>query len=813
MTLANRGAVVIRDGVGFELRFRGALASLTGDDRRALFDRATSSNEKLRERVTEIIARVRREGDDALFAMAEQFDGARLDALEVSRARLRVALDGLEPGLRRAMERSAENIARVHRAFLPRSTETEPEPGIIVGRRPDPMGRVGVYAPGGRAAYPSSVLMGAVPARVAGVGEVILCSPPENETGEPSPVVLAAAALSGVDRVFAVGGAGAVAAMAYGTRSIPRVDRLVGPGNAYVAEAKLQVAGAVAIDAPAGPSELLVIADRSADPAVIAREMVGQAEHDPLACAVALVIGEDTAALVEAALVRAIDHQPRQAIIAESLAMRGGVLSAESIDEIIEFANTYAAEHTLIAAEDPDVILGRLRNQGTVFVGEMTSNAFGDYMTGANHVLPTGGLARSYSGLSVLDFFRWTTYQRVSADAAARLATDVGIFADAEALPAHAAAARAWAAAGIDGSIPTPQSAIARSSYRQISLYNPDRTPSPVDLSDNTNLWGMPPAAKRVVESAVPQVVTRYPSLYALELKKALASYLGVTPEMVVTGCGSDDVLDSAMRAFAEPGDRIAFPDPTFPAIPIFALMNALVPTPVPLTPEYDVDAGEILAAAARITYLCSPNNPTGTVLSRHSVERIVDSASGIVIIDEAYAEFAEQNSLDLLSRSNRVLITRTMSKAFGLAGLRVGYAVGSPDLVAEVEKSRGPYKVNALAERAALAALTEDIDWVRTHVTAATENRARLASTLRDMGLEPLDSQANFVFVPVSDALRIATQMRALGVAVRPFADLPPVSSALRASSGTALRISVGPWNVLQTALDALRTALQGDD
>jgi histidinol dehydrogenase len=818
MTVAGGGQRAAGGDVAVRLRFSGPLTSLTANDRRALFDRAASSDEGIHLRTAEIIARVRREGDDALFAMAEQFDGVRFESLEVPRTRVQRALDDIEPGVRHAMERAAQNIARVHRAFLPRAAETEPEPGIIVGRRPDPLVRVGVYAPGGRAAYPSSVLMGAVPARVAGVGEVILCSPPNSVDGAPTPVVLAAAALAEVDRVFAVGGAGAIAAMAYGTATVPRVDRVIGPGNAYVAEAKLQVTAVVAIDAPAGPSELLVIADDTADVAVIAREMLAQAEHDPLACAVTVVIGAETAASVEAELSRAVEGQARGMIIAESLAGRGGVLWTESMDEAIEFANAYAAEHLLVATADTDTVLGRLRNQGTVFVGETASNAFGDYMTGANHVLPTGGLARSYSGLSVLDFFRWTTYQRVTPDAAARLAEDVGTFADAEGLPGHAAAARGWTARATSydlrpASQKRPEGArsqfAARSSYKAISLYNPDRTPSPLDLSDNTNVWGVPPTAKRALESAASQVVARYPSLYALDLKKALASYLGVRPDMVVTGCGSDDVLDSALRAFAEPGERIAYPDPTFPAIPIFALMNALEPVAVPLTADYDADTDRLLATGARIIYLCSPNNPTGNVLSRTAIERIVDEAPGVVILDEAYAEFAERDATDLLARSERLLISRTMSKAFGLAGLRVGYAVGSPALVAEVEKSRGPYKVSALAELAALTALTEDMEWVRAHVGAAIESRQRLVTALRKIGLAPLDSQSNFVFVPLAGAPLVAKHMRELGVAVRPFDRLPAVSPALRTSGGDALRISVGPWAALQTTLEALETAL----
>jgi histidinol dehydrogenase len=427
------------------LRFGGALRDLGPAERRALRERTTSADDGVRERTAAIVRRVRDEGDRALRALALELDRVALDALEVERGLWDQALAALPAELRAALERAQRNIACAHEAFRPQAGEVETEPGVVVGRRPDPLGRVGVYAPGGRAAYPSSLLMGAVPARVAGVGEVIVCSPP-GPTGAPATVVLAAAALAGVDRVFALGGAGAIAAMAYGTASVPRVDRIVGPGNAYVAEAKLQVAGVVAIDSPAGPSELLVIADHTADPAVVARELLAQAEHDPRAAAVAVCVGDEVAEQVEAAVMRALPAQERVEIVAQALVGQGGVLVAQTYNEAVAFANDYAPEHLLLAVDEAEVdtVLSLVRNVGTVFVGETSSVAFGDYMTGANHVLPTGGLARSYSGLSTLDFVRWTTYQRVTPEAAARLAADVGRFADSERLPAHAAAARYW---------------------------------------------------------------------------------------------------------------------------------------------------------------------------------------------------------------------------------------------------------------------------------------------------------------------------------------------------------------------------------
>lgn len=430
------------------IRVRGPKPARGTDAYRALFDRSTSSDPAIRVRTFEIVERVRRDGDGALRALAKEFDGVSLDTLEVPRDAWRRALETLDPALRRALERSAANIKSVHEAFLPVARETTTADGVVIGRRPDPLDRVGVYAPGGRATYPSSLLMGAIPARVAGVREVIVCSPPGPD-GIPSPVLLAAAELASVDRVFTIGGAGAIAAMAFGTDSVPRVDRVVGPGNAYVAEAKLQVAGSVAIDAPAGPSELLVIADETADAAVVAFEMIAQAEHDPLAAVVLVTPSDALADRVVLALDRLVPGVPRESIVRDAFAARGGIVTVASFDEAVAFGSLYAAEHVLIIGRDAERAATVLRNSGTIFIGPSSSVAFGDYMTGANHVLPTGGLARSYSGLSTLDFFRWTTWQRVSGRAAATLASDVGIFADAEGLPSHAASARQWLREGV----------------------------------------------------------------------------------------------------------------------------------------------------------------------------------------------------------------------------------------------------------------------------------------------------------------------------------------------------------------------------
>lgn len=348
----------------------------------------------------------------------------------------------------------------------------------------------------------------------------------------------------------------------------------------------------------------------------------------------------------------------------------------------------------------------------------------------------------------------------------------------------------------------TDRLAIARAAYDDVPLYDPKRTPVKLDLTDNTNLWGVPPNAERAIREFAASTVTRYPTLYGAELKQALARHAGVTPDMVVTGCGSDDILDSAMRAFGNEGDLVAATDPTFAMVPIFAKMNAMRSTLVTELPDHEVDADALLATGAKVIYVCSPNNPTGALVARRTLEKLIDSAPGVLLVDEAYVEFAGVSNVDLLARSSRVLLVRTMSKAFGLAGLRVGYALGHPSLVAEVEKSRGPYKVNALAEHVAVTALRQDVQWVEEHIQLAIENRDRLTIELLKLGLDPMPSSANFVCVPVPNCVAVGMAMREKGVGVRPFPNLPRV--------GDCLRISVGPWPMVEQCVKVLAGALK---
>ncbi|MEO5510213.1 MAG: histidinol dehydrogenase [Longimicrobiales bacterium] len=783
----------------------GCIESLTPSLRAALFERAGSNAVDVEVAVRGIIEDVRNRGDTALRAMAESFDGVVLEQLEVPRKVCEDALASIDPAVRAALQYAANSIATFHRAQMPADFEIEVQPGVRLGRRAEPLDSVGVYAPGGRAAYPSSVLMGVIPARVAGVLDVIVCSPPGAD-GFPSPVVLAACVIAGAHRVFAVGGAGAVAALALGTESIPAVARVIGPGNAYVMEAKRQLTGVIAIDSPAGPSEVLIIADTSADPELIAAELIAQAEHDPDAAAVAVII--DAPALriaVLAQIERLLPLQPRQDIIRMSLSTRGALLDAQTLDAALAFAEEYAPEHLSLMIEAPRAALPRVRRAGTIFLGASSSVAFGDYVTGANHVLPTNRLARSYSGLSTLDFLRFATYQEVSAFAAADLAAPARVLANAEGLPAHAYAAELRGGAGDMGdAMPASSSRTPRlrTAYRDIRPYEPGRSPCAVDLSDNTNLHGIPPAAANVLAAPAPALVTRYPTVYGRDLTAALAERHGVPAASIVNGCGSDDILDAIMRAFCDPSDAVAFATPTFGVVDLFARMNSARSITVPHLPGHALDVQRLVAASAAVTYVCRPNNPTGIVYERGAIDLLAASLHGVLVIDEAYADYAGEDVIDLAMSSERVIVVRTLSKAFGLAGLRIGYAVASPRLALEVEKARGPYKVGGLAEAAAIAALRHDRSWVDAHVGEVLLNRDRLFTALAAMGFPPIPSAANFLLVPVPvelGAVEVVARLRRQGIAVRAFPDLPGI--------GDAIRVTIGPWPLMERFMTALAT------
>ncbi len=392
--------------------------------------------------VAGILADVKRRGDAALLEYTAKFDRvnvARAADLEVPRAELVRARDGLDATLRANLEAAADRVRRYHERQRAESwTYTEPD-GTVLGQQVTPLDRVGLYVPGGKAAYPSSVLMNALPAKVAGVGELVMVVPTPD--GERNPLVLAAAAVAGVDRVFAIGGAQAVGALAYGTETVPAVDKIVGPGNAYVAAAKRRVFGVVGIDMVAGPSEILVLCDGRTDPDWIAMDLFSQAEHDEVAQAI--LLSPDAAFLdrVAASIDRQLAGMPRRDVIATSLANRGALIRCRDLDEACEIANRIAPEHLELSVAEPDAWLPKLRHAGAIFIGPYTSESLGDYCAGPNHVLPTSRTARFSSPLGVYDFQKRSSLIRVSAVGAETLGRIAASLAYGEGLPAHARSA------------------------------------------------------------------------------------------------------------------------------------------------------------------------------------------------------------------------------------------------------------------------------------------------------------------------------------------------------------------------------------
>lgn len=319
----------------------------------------------------------------------------------------------------------------------------------------------------------------------------------------------------------------------------------------------------------------------------------------------------------------------------------------------------------------------------------------------------------------------------------------------------------------------------------------------PVDVSDNTSLWGPPPAASRALREVPGDALARYPSADSLGLRRALAAYTGTVADQVFTGGGSDDVIDCAFRAFAAPGDAVAFCVPTFSMVPRFARASGLEVRAVPFRSDGELDVEALLATGARTLYVASPNNPTGTEVSARALETLLRGARGLVVIDEAYGEFADRSVVSWLGRFPQLLVTRTLSKAFGLAGLRIGYGLGAPEVVHALQSVRAPYRVNALGEQAAIAALTEDLGWVRARVAEACEVRLRLCNALRSAGFTVLPSTANFLCMPVRDAQAWGERLLERGIRVRSLIDLPGL--------GDAVRISVGPWETMEPVLEAL--------
>ncbi|HJJ26674.1 MAG TPA: histidinol dehydrogenase [Methanocorpusculum sp.] len=390
--------------------------------------------------VTGIIERVKSEGDAALFALTEKFDGVKLSSLEVSKEEIDEGVSKVEPEFIGILERAAANIRKFHERQVRNSFIINDSDGIVIGQKIIPVDKAGLYVPGGTAAYPSTVLMDAIPAKIAGVPLVVMITPPAKD-GKVNPAILAAAKVAGVDKIYKAGGAQAIAALAYGTETIPKVDKIVGPGNAFVAEAKKQVFGLVSIDMIAGPSEILIVADGKTNPRYAAADLLSQAEHDKNASAVLVTDSYEFALAVQKEIEVQLPKLEREEIARASVENNGKIIVAETLDAAIEIANEIAPEHLELCVDNPFDYLDKIRHAGSIFMGRNCPEALGDYFAGPNHTLPTSGTAKFSSPLSVDEFVKKTQYTYYTKDALSRVAEDIAVFARKEGLTGHAKSA------------------------------------------------------------------------------------------------------------------------------------------------------------------------------------------------------------------------------------------------------------------------------------------------------------------------------------------------------------------------------------
>ena len=761
--------------------------------------------------VAPIVADVRARGDQALLEWTERLDGPRPSGIRVCAQAIETA--SVAPDVHRALLRMIDAVRRFNEAQRPADTLVEAAPGIVSERRWLPLASVGLCVPSGRAPLPSSLVMTAVPAQVAGVRRIAVVTP------RPAEATLVVARELGLDEVYAVGGAQAVAALAYGTEVIPAVDKIVGPGSAYVTAAKLLVSSHVGIDLPAGPSEVVVIADETADPGCCAADLLAQAEHGPDSEALLLTTHRPLSDEV-ATLVDGYDNI--------SIELVG------SLDEALARSESFAPEHLELHVADPAALLGGVRNAGSVFVGG--SAVLGDYAAGATHVLPTGGLARSSGGLGLESFLKPLQVVTATADGAALAAEVVAPIAGVEGLPLHAAAVagerRALPGGGccVSPGTGTPRTGNGTTTGSTGSTGSKNLAPQAIPLPEEFAPYAWARSATEVAQRhglrveqvlkfdqntpplpGVPRIplarsfarLNDYPDGQYRELREAAAAYLGgsITWRQVVVGAGADDLILLCARTFLGPGRLAALETPTYSLYRIATQLAG-----AGLTDDLE---------AASLIWRCNPDNPTGRLTPASDLVALARSwPAAVVVVDEAYVEFGGESVAAYVDELPNLIVLRTLSKAFGFAALRVGYAAAAPETAAILDERRAPAPISAPAASIAAAALAAP----SFDLGPTLRERERVRAALEEAG-RPAVAAGNFVWLPTAEPLgeRLETQglvvrcfpsqgvritlrhpsendvlLRALG-AEAGAAALGRSATVIRTTTETALRITLG--------------------
>jgi len=762
--------------------------------------------------VRETIARVKVEGDSAVLDYARRFDGGAPVNLRVPKIEIDAAVEVVGANALSALRRAIDNVRRFHSAQLAPSLSIETSLGVRCERIVRPIDAVGLYVPGGSAPLPSALIMSAIPAAIAGCERRVMCSP-GTQAGRIDPIILATARLCGIEEIFAVGGAQAIAAMAYGTSTIPKVDKIFGPGSNWVTAAKQLVAGdpaGAALDLPAGPSEVLVIADESADPAFVAADLLAQAEHDPLSQAILLTPSRALADEVRARVLEFRHALSRGAILDQSLA-RSRIIVTADVEEAVRLSNEYAPEHLILQIDAPRRWLEHVRAAGSIFLGPWSPEPMGDYCSGTNHVLPTYGYARAHSGLSVADFQRRITVQELSPEGLLDLGPTASTLAGLEGLDAHALAVdlrlnvlRANGESKSDfASIDQFIARLARPAILSLRAYEHAHWDARFErLHANESPWPPPidPDGERLL-------LNRYPEPQPPALIEALASTYDVAPAEVLVTRGSDEGIDLLTRAFCEAGrDSVIVCPPTFGMYSVAASTQGARVIEVPLTEHFQLDVSAIRAAiddGAKILWVCSPNNPTGNLIGSADIESVLEYSRGrcLVVIDEAYAEFSSVPSWTTRRASYpQLVVLRTLSKAYGLAGARIGTVIADSSLIALLRKIVPPYAISTASTDEAVRVLqnaSRAVVFSRIKKTLA--ERDRVADRLRSSSLirRVYPSDSNFLLVHAQDSKRVLSLIREIGILVRDFSG--------RGALGEAVRITIGTPEQNDRIIDAL--------
>jgi histidinol dehydrogenase len=757
----------------------------------AILQRPPRDEESLARSVSTILQQVKSTGDEALRELTLRFDGVRLDSFKLPENAWAAALDAVPKDLQAAIRLAADNIRTFHAAQREHFSPLETMPGVCCWRKSVPIEKVGLYIPGGSAPLFSTVLMLGIPARLAGCREIVLCTPP-GPGGPVNPAILYAAKISGITSVFTLGGAQAIAAMAYGTQTIPRVHKIFGPGNRYVTAAKmlLQQEG-LAIDMPAGPSEVLVFADETCVPAFVASDLLAQAEHDADAQVVLLTTSGQVLQAVIDELAVQLPSQPRQKMLQAALANSLAIL-LDSRETALQAINSYAPEHLILACEDPDILAEQVENAGSVFLGNFTPESAGDYASGTNHTLPTSGFARSYSGVSLDSFVKKITFQQISRQGLASLGPAIVTLASAEQLPAHASSVslrlQQLAVAEDNPAGPNKPAAdpsrLLRPNIRLLKPYSSARSEfqgsASVLMDANENACDLHGDS-----------LNRYPDPLQTALKHKIAVLKGVTPANVFLGNGSDEAIDLLFRLFCVPGlDEVITCPPTYGMYQVQADIHGTPVRQVPLDGQFDLRPEEILRASSarsRLLFLCSPNNPTANLLSTHKIEWLLRRFPGMVVIDEAYADFSDSPSwISRLAEFPNLIVLQTFSKAWALAGLRLGTAFAAPEVINYFNKVKYPYNIGTPAQQRLLQVL--EPGRVARQVQRSLAERTRLSAALENspMVKKVFPSQANFLLVRFEQAAVVFQYLRENGVIVRDRTREPGCADCLRITVGT---------------------------